>query len=285
MSEEKKKKSGEISRREFLKDAGLIVGGAAIGSTVLLAACGGEETTKTVTTTAPGGTATVTTTVPGGTETVTTTAGAVTETQTVTSTAPGGTVTSTVTESVSKFVCPIDGQEFDSLAELQAHFEAVHPEAPVAALNVVKLTVNGYEQELQVTPQDTLRDVLREKLGLISIKEMCTGQGACGSCTIIMDGRPVLSCMVLAIESEGVVVETAEGIADANHPVVDAYIMNQCMQCGYCTPGFLVTSKALLDHNPNPTEADIREILGGNICRCGTYPAHIIAVLEAAGNL
>ncbi len=272
--EEKKKESGEISRREFLKDAGLVVGGAAVGSTVLLAACGGEETTKTITQTA--------------TQTKTTTkTQTATETATITETEPGGTGTATVTETVevSKFVCPIDGMEFDTLAELQAHFEAVHPEAPVAALNVVNLTVNGHAYEFQVTPQDTLRDMLREKLGLISIKDMCVGFGACGSCTVIVDGRPILSCMTLAIESEGVVVETSEGIADANHPLVEAYIMNQCMQCGYCTPGLIVTAKALLDHNPNPTEADIREILGGNICRCGTYPAHIRAVLEAAGNL
>jgi aerobic-type carbon monoxide dehydrogenase small subunit (CoxS/CutS family) len=76
-----------------------------------------------------------------------------------------------------------------------------------------------------------------------------------------------------------------EGIANAKHPLIEAYIANHCMQCGYCTPGFVVTAKALLDHNPNPTEADIREALGGNICRCGTYPAHIKAVLEVAGSL
>jgi aerobic-type carbon monoxide dehydrogenase small subunit (CoxS/CutS family) len=176
--------------------------------------------------------------------------------------------------------------EFDSFAELQAHFEATHGDGgTAAALNVVSFTVNGYPVTIQATPQDTLRDVLRDKLGYLSIKEMCTGQGACGSCTVIADHRPILSCMVLALECEGYVVETAEGVADANHPLLEAYIMNQCMQCGYCTPGFLVTSKALLDHNPNPTEADIREILGGNICRCGTYPAHIAAVLEAAANL
>ena len=259
--EEKKKESGEISRREFLKDAGLVVGGAAIGSTVLLAACGGEETTKTVTTTAPGGTATVT------------------ETQQV------GTATTTVTQTVSKFVCPIDGQEFDTLAELQAHFEAEHADVAPAALNVVKFTVNGWQYEVQVEPEDTLRDVLRDKLGLTSIKEMCTGYGACGSCTVIMDGRPILSCMALAIDCDGAVIETAEGIADANHPLIEAMIMNHAMQCGYCIPGFTVTSKALLDHNPNPTEEDIRDALAGNICRCGTYPAHILAVLEASKEL
>lgn len=250
------KKSGEISRREFLKDAGLVVGGAAIGSTVLLAACGGEETTETVTQTQT------------QTKTVTTTAGA-----------------ATVTQTVPKFVCPIDQQEFDTLAALQAHFDAEHADVAPAALNVVKFTVNGGAYEFQVTPEDTLRAILRDKLGFTSIKDMCVGFGACGSCTVIVDGRPVLSCMTLAIECDGVTIETAEGLADVNHPLIDAYALNHCMQCGYCTPGFIVTAKALLDHNPNPTEEDIRDALTGNLCRCGTYPAHILAVLEAAKEL
>ena len=256
---EKGKESGEISRREFLKDAGLVVGGAAIGSTVLLAACGGEETTKTVTTTAPGGTATVTTT-----------AGAVTE---------------TVTETVSKFVCPFCSAEFTSLSALTSHVEDEHAGGAPAALNVVKLTVNGWTHELEVEPEDTLREVLREKLGLMSIKDMCIGYGACGSCTVIVDGRPILSCMELAIACDGKTIETAEGIAKANHPLIEAYIMNHCMQCGYCTPGFVVTAKALLDKNPNPTEDEIIDALGGNLCRCGTYQQHPIAVLAAAREL
>ena len=281
MIEKEKKETGEISRREFLKDAGLVVGGAAIGSTVLLAACGGEETTKTVT---EATTKTVTTTAPGGTSTVTTTAGVVTETVTETTTA--GEVTKTVTEATTKFVCPICSQEFDTLSSLQAHFEAVHGEVPApAALNVVKLTVNGWPCEVQVEPGWTLQQVLREKLGLTSPKDMCFGYGACGSCGVIMNGRPVLSCMALAIECDGAVIETAEGIADTNHPIVEACIMNDCMQCGYCTPGFIVTAKALLDHNHNPTELDIRTALSGNICRCGTYPAYIPSVQQAAQEL
>jgi len=266
------KKSGEISRREFLKDAGLVVGGAAIGSTVLLAACGGGEgetvtATKTVTTTAPGGT--VTTTAPGGT---------------VTTTQQVGEVTKTVTESVSKFVCPIDGQEFDTLAALQDHFEAVHGEAPTpAALNVVKFTVNGQQHELQVQPNWPLREVLRDQLGLTSPKDMCMGGGACGSCTVIMDGRPVLSCLVMAIECDGAVIETCEAASANNPALLDAYVHHFCMQCGYCTPGLFVTAKALIDHKPKPTVEDIRDALAGNICRCATYPTHILAVLEASG--
>ena len=264
MTEEKKKEPGTISRREFLKDAGLVVGGAAIGSTVLLAACGGETETVTDTTTE-----TVTTTAQGATTTVTTTA-------------QGDTVTSTVTQ--NKYVCPYDGQEFDTLAELQAHIESEHrEEAP--SLNVVNLTVNGKAHEIQVKPNETLQQTLRERLGILSPKDMCFGYGACGSCSVIMDNRPVLSCMVLTIECKGAAIETAEGIAANHHPLVATYVKNHCMQCGYCTPGFFVTAKALLDHTPNPTEAEIRDALGGNICRCGTYPQHIIAVREAAEEL
>jgi aerobic-type carbon monoxide dehydrogenase small subunit (CoxS/CutS family) len=151
----------------------------------------------------------------------------------------------------------------------------------VTARNV-RMTVNGRPYTLQVEPNWPLRDVLRQKLGLTSVKDFCTGYGACGACTVIINGRPVLSCMVLAAECEGALIETAEGIADSKHPLVESYIMNWTAQCGYCTPGFIVTAKALLDKNPNPTEDEIKEALAGNLCRCGTYPAHIKAILEAA---
>ena len=114
---------------------------------------------------------------------------------------------------------------------------------------------------------------------------MCGGHGACGSCTVIMNDRPILSCTVLATECDGAVIETAEGIADANHPLVETYVMNWTAQCGYCTPGFIVTAKALLDRNPNPTVDEIKEALSGNICRCGNYLVHIKAILEAAQTL
>ncbi len=260
---EKDNNPGGVSRREFLKDAGLLVGGTAIGSTVLLAACGdGETVTEKVTTT-------VTST--GATTTKTVEVGEVTKTETITQ---------------QKFVCPIDSMEFDSLAELQAHFEAEHGgEAPATALNVVKLTINGYEWEGQVEPQWNLKDFLHDRMGLIGVKSMCGGYGACGSCSVILDGKPVLSCMVLVIECNGAVIETSEGIAASQHPIIDAYIMNNAMQCGYCTPGFVVTAKALLDRNPNPTEADIREALEGNLCICPSYYAHVPAVLAAAETL
>ena len=267
MTEKKNKDSGEISRREFLKDAGLVVGSAAIGSTVLLAACGGEDTTETVTMTS-----TVTSTAPGGTETVT-------------STAPGGTVTSTATttKEISKFVCPIDGMEFDTLEELQAHFEAAHGgEAAPEGLTKISLTVNGEVYTPVVDNSWDLQYLLHDVLGFIDIKTFCY-RGACGSCTVIMDGRPILSCMTLATDADGHVIETAQGIAMGQHPLVDAYIKNHCMQCGYCTPGFILTAKALLDRNPDPSDEEIIEALSGNLCRCGTYPQHIIAIKEAAG--
>jgi aerobic-type carbon monoxide dehydrogenase small subunit (CoxS/CutS family) len=148
----------------------------------------------------------------------------------------------------------------------------------------ITLIVNKWKYELHVEPESILRDVLRDRLGLVSVKDMCNGYGACGSCTVIADARPVLSCMTLALDCNGMTIETAEGVAESKPELVEAYVMNHCMQCGYCTPGFIVTAKALLDRLPDPTEADIKEALGGNICRCGTYPRHPIAVLEAVKN-
>jgi aerobic-type carbon monoxide dehydrogenase small subunit (CoxS/CutS family) len=149
------------------------------------------------------------------------------------------------------------------------------------AAQTIKLTVNKWEHELQVEPEWALRDVLRDQLGLLSIKDMCNGYGACGSCTVIVDGRPVLSCMTLAIECDGTTIETAENVVADQPELIEAYVMNHCMQCGYCTPGFIMTAKALIDRIPRPTEKDIRDALGGNICRCGTYPQHILAIQEA----
>ena len=148
----------------------------------------------------------------------------------------------------------------------------------------IRLTVNNWKFDVKVEPETVLRDVLREQLGFLSVKDMCNGYGACGSCTVIINGRPVLSCMTLACECDGATIETAEGAAFANPQLIEAYVLNHCMQCGYCTPGFVVTAKALLDRNPKPTESEIRESLGGNICRCGTYPQHILAVQEAAAD-
>ena len=159
------------------------------------------------------------------------------------------------------------------------------PQRITATATTIDLTVNGGKYRFAVEPNWSLRQLLRDQIGFTSPKDWCGGQGACGSCTVIMNGRPVLSCMTLACECNGAVVETAEGIAKAKHPLIQAYINNNAFQCGYCTPGFVCTAKALLDRNKKPTEADVRDALGGNLCRCATYQRHLPAVLEAASNL
>ena len=152
---------------------------------------------------------------------------------------------------------------------------AVTEEGRVVGAATVELVVNGERYAIHVEPQWTLLRVLQTELGLTGTKEFC-GEGACGACTVIIDGRPVLSCMMLAIECDGKAVETIEGIARAKHPLIEAYVKYSCMQCGFCTPGFVVTAKALLDRNPDPTLEEIREALSGNLCRCGVAEAAAI---------
>src|SRR5690606_31256269 len=143
----------------------------------------------------------------------------------------------------------------------------------------IQLTVNGRQHHFFVQPNWTLQYLLHDQLGLLGVKEFCD-RGACGACSVILDGSVVLSCMVLAIQCDGASIETVEGIAAAGHPLIEAYVKHSCMQCGFCTPGFVVAAKALLDRNPDPTERQVMEGLAGNLCRCGTYPQHIKAVLE-----
>ncbi len=153
--------------------------------------------------------------------------------------------------------------------------------------SITTLMVNGRQYEVKIEPHWTLQRTLQFKLGLTgSAKTMCD-RGECGSCTVIIDGRPVLSCTILAVECEGKKIETIEGIAaDPKwRPLIQSYMNWDCMQCGYCTPGFIVTAKALLSKNPNPTVDDVKQALSGNICRCGTYSRHPIAVLEAAKHI
>jgi aerobic-type carbon monoxide dehydrogenase small subunit (CoxS/CutS family) len=191
----------------------------------------------------------------------------------------------TNTQTASKSAGLFKVQNDDTPGIPKSNIKAVDAKVPPHATVLIKLTVNNKVYEVQVEPNQTLWYILRDKLGLTSPKDMCGGYGACGSCTVIMNGRPILSCMTLAIECNGTNIETAEGIADANHPLIEAYIRNYAIQCGYCTPGFIVAAKALLDRIPRPTEADIRDALGGNICKCSTYLSQIKAVLEAAQEL
>jgi aerobic-type carbon monoxide dehydrogenase small subunit (CoxS/CutS family) len=155
--------------------------------------------------------------------------------------------------------------------------------APIS-VELINLVVNGYLYNITIQPNWTLQYVLQHKIGLTGTKEFCA-EGACGACAVIIDGRAILSCMTLAIECNNKSIETIEGIARAGHPLIEAYIKYSCMQCGFCTPGFIVTAKALLDRNPDPTADEIREALAGNLCRCGTYPQHVKAVKEAASKL
>jgi len=149
----------------------------------------------------------------------------------------------------------------------------------------IVLTVNGEEREVKVWPTDTLADVLREKLGLTGTKIMCN-EGECGACTVLIDGIPVLSCLTLAIECEGRDILTIEGLAHPEsgelHPVQKAFVEHSGMQCGICTPGMILTAKALLDETPVPAEDEVREALAGNLCRCGNYKRITQCVLAAA---
>lgn len=147
----------------------------------------------------------------------------------------------------------------------------------------VKTRVNGDAAEFICNPEDTLLDALRDTLGLTGAKEGC-GTGDCGACSVTLDGRLVCSCLVLGAEAEGREVGTVEGIADGEklHPLQRAFIDGAALQCGICTPGFLVAAKALLERNPDPTESEIRYWLAGNLCRCTGYDKIVRAVMEAA---
>jgi len=184
--------------------------------------------------------------------------------------------------SVSMFACPYCSMTFVNHDEVKAHVVAEHGAEPLPKPpGIITITVNGERHERRVEANTTLYNLIHDEMGLTGAKMFCD-RGACGSCTVIMDGRPILSCMTLAIECDGKTIETVEGIARANHPLVDTYVKHHAMQCGYCTPGFVVTAKALLDRNPDPTDDEIREALAGNLCRCGTYPQHPKAIAEAA---
>ena len=147
---------------------------------------------------------------------------------------------------------------------------------------VVSFEVNGRPVELLVAPNRTLLEVLREDLGLTGVKHGCDDSN-CGVCTVIMDGKAVKSCSILIGQAEGTKVTTIEGLEGENglHPLQKAFIEHFAIQCGYCTPGMILSAKALLDENPQATEDDIREALHGNICRCTGYKK-IIEAVEAA---
>ena len=150
----------------------------------------------------------------------------------------------------------------------------------------VSTTINDDDVEFLCQPNETLLDVLRNRLGLMGAKEGC-GTGDCGACSTIMDGRVVCSCLVLGAEAQGRTIETIEGMAKGSelHPLQRKFIEHAALQCGICTPGFLMAAKALLEVNPDPTESQIRFWLAGNLCRCTGYDKIVRAVQYAAAEL
>ena len=145
------------------------------------------------------------------------------------------------------------------------------------------LRINGQDQKLAAEPRATLLDVLRDRIGLTGAKKACD-RGECGSCTVLLDGRPVYACMMLALQARGREIKTVEGLAsgDALHPVQQAFVEHDGMQCGFCTPGQVVATVALLEKNPNPTLDDVKAGLSGNLCRCAAYNRIFEAALAAS---
>ena len=153
------------------------------------------------------------------------------------------------------------------------------------AKNHVTTTINGEPVEFLCETQETLLDVLRDELQLTGSKEGCAS-GDCGACSVMVDDRLVCSCLVMGVEAEGKSIETIEGMADGDqlHPLQQKFLENAALQCGICTPGFLIAAKSLLEKNPDPTETEVRYWLAGNLCRCTGYDKIIRSVLEVAAD-
>lgn len=151
---------------------------------------------------------------------------------------------------------------------------------------LVHLRVNGEQYDVVVSPNETLVEVLRERLELTGTKMGC-GEGACGTCTVLLDGRPIRSCLTLAVEVQDKEIVTIEGLVEDGqlHPVQKAFIEHGAIQCGFCSPAMILTSKAFLDVNPHPTEAEVRHAISGVVCRCTGYAKIVEAVMAAADNL
>ncbi len=250
MSEEEKKVPGQISRREFLKDAGLIVGGATVGSMALINACAA----KTVT--APGSTVTATKTV---TSTVAGPGGA-TVTTTVTAAGPGGSTVTVTSPPVT-----------------------VTKTADTAMAGVVTLNVNGQDYTLNVQPEWTLAFVLRKKLALTGTKVPCD-RGECGLCSVFADGKLVLSCSIPVMAAEGMKITTVEGLANGAtlHPVQKMFMDTDTFQCGYCTPAMMLATVALYNKTQTPTIQQAQEAISGNLCWCGEYSRIVGTITKKA---
>ncbi len=151
-------------------------------------------------------------------------------------------------------------------------------------METLTMRLNDEEVALEIMPDALLVDVLRDQLGLIGTKEAC-GEGECGACTVLLDGQPVTSCLIPALKAQGREVYTVEGLASGGnlHPLQKSFIEHGAVQCGYCTPGMLMSAKALLDRNPHPTEDEIKEAISGNLCRCTGY-VKIVEAIKAASS-
>lgn len=151
---------------------------------------------------------------------------------------------------------------------------------------VVETSINGEDREFLVEPRQSLLETLRDVLELTGSKEGCL-TGDCGACTVVVNGRPVCSCLMLGVEAQGKKIQTVEGLANGSelHVLQQKFLEHASLQCGICTPGFLMSAKSLLDRNPNPTEPEIRYALAGNLCRCTGYDKIVKAVMDAAKTL
>jgi carbon-monoxide dehydrogenase small subunit len=156
-------------------------------------------------------------------------------------------------------------------------------DTPVSLKRLIELKINGEVREVVIEPRTTLLHVLREDLELTGTKEGCNA-GDCGACTVLIDHKPVASCLTLAIEAQGKEILTIEGLDQQGqlHPLQQAFIDHYAVQCGFCTPGMILSAKALLDRNPHPSEEEVREAISGNLCRCTGYVKIVEAILEAS---
>ncbi len=172
------------------------------------------------------------------------------------------------------------------LLETEAQAEPVAAKVVGPGEVPITLQINGKPVKISVEPRATLCDTLRNRLELTAAKRVCD-RATCGACSVIVDGKAMYSCTLLAIDLQGRQITTLEGISTEKklHAVSKAFVNNDAQQCGYCTPGFVIASKAFLDRNPNPTFEEVKHGLGGNLCRCGTYVGIRKAVLEAAKEL
>ncbi len=169
------------------------------------------------------------------------------------------------------------------LAQKAESIQTTEGNVSIYSKKVIKFTVNAKDYSLAVEPQETLLDVLRDKLNLTGTKKICD-RGECGGCTVLLDGNPIYSCMFLAIRADGSNITTLEGLGqkDKLHPLQQAFIDKDAYQCGFCTPGFIMASEALLKKNPHPNLDQIKRGLSGNLCRCGNYTKIYQAIDQAA---